>query len=100
MRENPAKSILDDAWECGEGSVHKKCSIFKIKKEMGELECSEWRLPLIVHRQVVPTWLLPTPEIEFSVLESLKNKGSTSYSELVASRLKQLLATPSSNVRR
>lgn len=54
----------------------------------------------IAHWPVVPPWLLPTPEVKLSTLMSDQKKGSTSYRELFASRLNELLATPSSNIHR
>lgn len=64
-------------------SIVGKCE--KVLNVMRSLSGSTWgagqdiQLILIVHWPVVPPRLLPTPEIDLSMLESIKTNGSTTW---------------------
>ena len=85
--ENPVKSVLEEAWEWGAARAKKKCFIYEINKEMEELELGEVGVAPIIHWPVVPPWLLPTPEIDLSVLEAIRKHEDTDYSHIVGGRL-------------
>ena len=85
--ENPAKLVLEDAWEWGGAKGKKESFIFKMNKEMEKLELGVMGMARIVHWPTVPPWLLPTPDLSLSLLEALKAQDSISHSEVVVRRL-------------
>ena len=85
--ENPAKLVVEDAWEWGGAKGKKESFIYKMNKEMEKLELGVMGMARIVLWPVVPPWLLPTPEIDLSLLEAIKTRDSISCSDMVKGRL-------------
>ena len=83
---HPGKALLEDSWEGGEGRRRGWSFVNSVWR--GEEGLAVGGVAPVVVWPRVPPWLLPTPEVDFALLELVRERGEeVSPAGLVRERL-------------
>lgn len=82
---HPGRQLLEDSWESGVRGRRRWSFVNGVRAEVPEIELRELG-PVVVCSCVRP-WMLPNPEVDWSVMEKIREEGRGNQVNVVRERL-------------